>query len=103
MVEKLAGDARRDALATIDGWAEVADRDAIQKSFRFRDFNEAFGFMGRIALMAEKLGQSLERNAKGWFDASDLKRLAEPAMAYAAEHSPAFRRAQDPLKKLVKR
>ena len=55
MVEKLAGDARRDALATIDGWAEVADRDAIQKSFRFRDFNEAFGFMGRIALMAEKL------------------------------------------------
>lgn len=56
-----------------------------------------------IEAMAEKLGQSLERNAKGWFDASDLKRLAEPAMAYAAEHSPAFRRAQDPLKKLVKR
>ena len=53
MVEKLAGDARRDALATIDSWAEVSDRDAIQKSFRFKDFNEAFGFMGRIALMAE--------------------------------------------------
>ena len=63
MVEKLAEDARRAALATIDGWAEVSDRDAIQKSFRFKDFNEAFGFMGRIALMAEKLDHHPE-----WFN-----------------------------------
>ena len=63
MVEKLAEDARRDALVTIDGWAEVSDRDAIQKSFRFKDFNEAFGFMGRIALMAEKLDHHPE-----WFN-----------------------------------
>ena len=41
MAEKLAGDARRDALATLDSWAEVEDRDAIRKSFRFQDFNEA--------------------------------------------------------------
>ena len=41
MVEKLAGDARRDAFATIDDWIEVEDRDAIQKSFLFKDFNEA--------------------------------------------------------------
>ncbi len=63
MVEKLAGDARRDALATLDSWAEVEDRDAIQKSFRFQDFNEAFGFMGRIALMAEKMDHHTE-----WFN-----------------------------------
>ena len=63
MVEKLAGDARRDALATLDSWAEVEDRDAIQKSFRFQDFNEAFGFMGRIALMAEKMDHHPE-----WFN-----------------------------------
>ena len=43
MVEKLAGDIRYDALATLDDWAEVEDRDAIQKSFRFQDFSEAFG------------------------------------------------------------
>ena len=63
MVEKLAGNARRDALATLDSWAEVENRDAIQKSFRFKDFNEAFGFMGRIALMAEKLDHHPE-----WFN-----------------------------------
>ena len=63
MVEKLAGDARRGALATLDSWAEVEDRDAIQKSFRFQDFNEAFGFMGRIALMAEKMDHHPE-----WFN-----------------------------------
>ena len=55
MVEKIAGDARRDALETLDGWTEVGDRDAIQKSFHFKDFNEAFGFMARIALKAEKM------------------------------------------------
>ena len=63
MVEKLAGDARRDALATIDDWIEVEDRDAIQKSFLFKDFNEAFSFMARIALMAEKIDHHPE-----WFN-----------------------------------
>ena len=63
MVEKRAGDARRDALATLDSWAEVEDRDAIRKSFRFQDFNEAFGFMGRIALMAEIMDHHPE-----WFN-----------------------------------
>ena len=63
MVEKLTGDARRDALATLDSWAEVEDRDAIQKSFLFKDFNEAFSFMARIALMAEKIDHHPE-----WFN-----------------------------------
>lgn len=42
------------ALARLDGWRAVEGRDAIQKEFRFRDFNAAFGFMTRIALYADK-------------------------------------------------
>ena len=62
-MEKLTGDARTAALATLDGWAEVDGRDAIAKSFKFKDFNEAFGFMGRVALAAEKADHHPE-----WFN-----------------------------------
>jgi len=55
MVQKLGGAERSAALATLRGWREVAGRDAIAKSFTFADFNQAFGFMARVALMAEKL------------------------------------------------
>jgi 4a-hydroxytetrahydrobiopterin dehydratase len=44
-----------DALAALPGWKAVEGRDAIQKRFVFRDFNEAFGWMTRVALVAEKL------------------------------------------------
>ena len=43
------------ALARLDGWRAVQGRDAIEKEFRFKDFNAAFGFMSRVALQAEKL------------------------------------------------
>ncbi len=55
MVEKLTGVARTEALASLAGWAEVAGRDAIRREFKFKDFNAAFGFMSRVALMAERL------------------------------------------------
>lgn len=54
MAEKLSGEARKQALATLAGWTEVSGRDAIAKTFVFKDFNEAFGFMSRVALVAEK-------------------------------------------------
>lgn len=54
MTEKLSGAERADALSGLEGWSEVAGRDAIAKDFRFRDFNEAFGFMARVALYAER-------------------------------------------------
>lgn len=54
MTDKLTGDARKAALATLKDWKEVPGRDAIQKSFKFADFNEAWGFMTRVALAAEK-------------------------------------------------
>ena len=61
--EKLSGDARKAALAKLSGWNEVAGRDAIAKKFVFRDFNEAFGFMTRAALVAEKMDHHPE-----WFN-----------------------------------
>jgi 4a-hydroxytetrahydrobiopterin dehydratase len=54
MADKLTGEARTAALAKIPGWSELMERDAIFRKFTFRDFNEAFGFMTRAALIAEK-------------------------------------------------
>lgn len=42
-------------LADHPGWSPVEGRDAIRKRFIFKDFNEAFGFMARVALVAEKM------------------------------------------------
>ena len=46
---------RAEALAGLSGWAPVPGRDAIGKVFRFADFNAAFGFMTRVALLADKM------------------------------------------------
>ena len=54
MIAKLSPEARVAALARVPTWRMVADRDAIQRSFKFADFNAAFGFMTRAALVAEK-------------------------------------------------
>lgn len=54
MVERLSATARQSALKELVGWSEVQGRDAISRTFTFRDFNEAFGFMTRVALVAEK-------------------------------------------------
>ena len=55
MAEKLTGEARKSAIARLKGWREVEGRDAITRTFVFKDFNQAFGFMARAALVAEKL------------------------------------------------
>jgi 4a-hydroxytetrahydrobiopterin dehydratase len=54
MTAKLTGKARSDALATLKGWGEVQGRDAIKRSFQFADFTQAWGFMTRVALAAER-------------------------------------------------
>jgi 4a-hydroxytetrahydrobiopterin dehydratase len=54
VTDKLTGEARRSALRELHGWSEVEDRDAIRKTFHFADFAEAFSFMTRVALVAEK-------------------------------------------------
>jgi 4a-hydroxytetrahydrobiopterin dehydratase len=63
MAQKLTGEARKTALARLAGWSEVKDRDAIAKKFVFKDFSEAFAFMTRAALVAEKLDHHPE-----WFN-----------------------------------
>lgn len=63
MAKKLTGDARSEALAQLDGWRELDDRDAIAREFQFADFNAAFGWMARIALLAEKMDHHPE-----WFN-----------------------------------
>ena len=63
MADKLTGQARRTALAKLNGWSEVKGRDAISRKFAFEDFNAAFGFMARAALIAEKLDHHPE-----WFN-----------------------------------
>ena len=55
MAERLSADARKQALGPLPGWTEVQDGKAIGKTFVFKDFNEAFGFMTRAALVAEKM------------------------------------------------
>ena len=55
MAERLSADARKQALGGIPGWTDVQGRDAVGKTFVFKDFNEAFGFMTRAALVAEKM------------------------------------------------
>jgi len=61
--KKLTAGARKTAVGKLKGWSEVKNRDAITKKFVFKDFNEAFGFMVRSALVAEKLNHHPE-----WFN-----------------------------------
>jgi 4a-hydroxytetrahydrobiopterin dehydratase len=55
--------ARAAALKALPEWQEVDGREAIERSFRFGDFNEAFAFMTRVALLAEKMDHHPE-----WFN-----------------------------------
>ena len=63
MAAKLTDERRKTALASLGAWGMVAGRDAITRSFQFKDFNAAFGFMTRAALVAEKLDHHPE-----WFN-----------------------------------
>ncbi len=60
MVEKLSAAARVQALLELPGWDSVQGRDAIEKSFQFKDFNQAWGFMSRVALVAEAMNHHPE-------------------------------------------
>ena len=63
MVEKLTPEERAAALAELSGWSEVEGRDAIQRTLTFSDFNEAFGFMARVAIKADQADHHPE-----WFN-----------------------------------
>ena len=63
MVEKLTQEERAAALAELSGWSEVDGRDAIRRTLTFSDFNEAFGFMTRVAIKADQADHHPE-----WFN-----------------------------------
>jgi 4a-hydroxytetrahydrobiopterin dehydratase len=63
MIQTLTGAARAEALAALPGWTEREDRDAIARTLVFKDFSEAFSFMTRVALAAERLNHHPE-----WFN-----------------------------------
>jgi 4a-hydroxytetrahydrobiopterin dehydratase len=62
-MKKLDAEARAAALKTLKGWKETKGGEAIAKNFKFQDFNEAFGFMTRVALLAGKMDHHPE-----WFN-----------------------------------
>ena len=63
MMPTLNEDQRKALFAELPGWQLQSDRDAIQKTFTFADFNAAFGFMTRVALKAEAMDHHPE-----WFN-----------------------------------
>lgn len=65
MREKIEGEQRQEHLKQLEsaGWKLKTDRDAISKSFLFKNFNQAFGFMSRVAMQAEKMDHHPE-----WFN-----------------------------------
>ena len=52
-----------EAVKQLSGWKAAEGRDAIEKTYKFDDFSQAFGWMSRIALAAEKLDHHPE-----WFN-----------------------------------
>ncbi|KAF0288918.1 putative pterin-4-alpha-carbinolamine dehydratase [Amphibalanus amphitrite] len=62
---KLSDDERTEKLEPLlkAGWSKTDGRDAIEKKFQFKDFNQAWGFMSRVALKAEKMDHHPE-----WFN-----------------------------------
>ena len=84
-------------MAKLPGWRDVAGRDAIAKTFVFADFNAAFGFMSRVAMLAEKLDHhpewsnvyktvevTLATHSAGGVTELDIK-MAEAMEAYASK------------------
>ena len=63
MAQKLTASEIEQELQKLSGWEKAEDREAISRSFSFKDFNAAFGWMTRIALISEKINHHPE-----WFN-----------------------------------
>jgi 4a-hydroxytetrahydrobiopterin dehydratase len=63
MSKKLSAAQTRSELGELSGWSLLAEREAIFKSFKFKSFREAFGFMTEVAVVAEKMDHHPE-----WFN-----------------------------------
>jgi 4a-hydroxytetrahydrobiopterin dehydratase len=88
MATRLDPAARTAALAALPEWAVVEGRDAIARRFTFGDFNEAFGWMTRVALLAEKMDHHPEwsnvyRTVDVTLSTHDVEGLSELDIAMA--------------------
>ena len=63
MTRRLTPTERKEHVADLAGWTELTEREAICRSFQFTDFSEAWGFMSRVAMEAEKMNHHPE-----WFN-----------------------------------
>ena len=63
MAEKLSEAELNGALEKLSGWTRVDGRDAIQKTYKFDDFEAAFAFMTKVARKAEEMNHHPE-----WFN-----------------------------------
>jgi len=63
MAEKLSEKEIQDSLKDLGGWEKSVDKEAIQKTFKFKNFTRAWAFMSCSALLAEKMGHHPE-----WFN-----------------------------------
>jgi 4a-hydroxytetrahydrobiopterin dehydratase len=59
-VERLSEAERAELLPGLDGWTLVEGRDAIHKRYEFADFVQAFGWMAKVALVAERMNHHPE-------------------------------------------
>ncbi len=95
-MQKLSVTDRAAFLRELPHWREVEGKDAISRRFRFKDFSEAFGFMARVALLAEKFDHhpewlnvygtidvTLSTHDAGGVTAKDIE-MAKAMEAYAA-------------------
>ena len=55
MTDKVLVGAPGPIVGELDGWSEATGRDAIVKTFQFKSFSQAWGWMSRVALLAEKM------------------------------------------------
>ena len=70
-VEQLSEEERKSWLAALPKWSLARDGDAIERTFEFEDFSQAFGFMARVALLAEKRDHHPE-----WFNVYNKVEIA---------------------------
>lgn len=63
MADRLSDDAVQKEMAKLTGWSRAENRSAITKTFQFKSFSQAWAFMSRVALLAEKMNHHPE-----WFN-----------------------------------
>ncbi len=109
MIARLTAEERARFLVTLPGWTLDPVREAIHKSFKFKDFVEAFGFMTRVALLAEKADHHPEWSnvyasveiLLTTHDATACRcaTSASPARSTRSRHEPAAERTYRPLRR----